>query len=64
MSYLRNLVTGEPVLVTGLVEAIIVLSVAFGADLTVEQTGAILAVVAVLTALVARAFVSPVAGAE
>jgi len=59
MDALKNLVTREPVLLSGLVEAVIVLAVAFGADLTVEQTGAILAVVAVLTSIFARMFVSP-----
>ena len=61
MSALKNLVTGEPVLIAGLVEAVIVLVLAFGVNLTVEQTGAILALVAIVTAIVARAFVSPVA---
>ena len=59
MSAVKNLITREPVLISGLVDAIIVLAVAFGADLTVEQTGAILAVVSVLTSIVARLFVSP-----
>lgn len=59
MDAVKSLVTREPVFITGLVEAVIALVVAFGADLTVEQTGAILAVVAVLTSIVARLFVTP-----
>ena len=64
MSAIRNVITREPVLLSGLVEAVIVLAVAFGASLTVEQTGAILGVVAVATAIITRAFVSPTAGQD
>ena len=59
MNQLKNVIVNEPVLISGLVEALIVLAVAFGVGLTTEQTGAILAVVAILTSLVARAFVTP-----
>ncbi len=58
---MRNILSREPVLLTGLIEAIIALLVAFGLDLSPEQVGAILGVVAVVTAFVARMFVSPVA---
>ena len=54
-----NVIRREPILLSGLVEAIIVAAVAFGADLTAEQVGAILGVVAVVTSIIARAFVSP-----
>ena len=59
MQQIKNILTSEPVLVSGVVEALIVLLVAFGLDLTVEQTGAILGFVAVATSFAARAFVSP-----
>lgn len=47
---LRN----EPVLITGVVQAVLALVVAFGLDLSQEQVGAILAVTAAVLALVAR----------
>jgi hypothetical protein len=49
----------EPVLATGLLEAILALALAFGLDLTPEQVGAILAVAVALLALVARRQVTP-----
>ena len=61
MSAVKNLITREPVLISGLVDAIIAMCVAFGLDLTVEQTGSIMAVVAVVTAIIARMFVTPTA---
>jgi len=56
---MTNIFKTEPVLITGLIEALIVLAVAFGVGLTAEQTGAIMAVVAIVTSLVARAFTTP-----
>ena len=50
----------EPVLVTGLIQAALVLAVSFGLDLSNEQTAGILAVAAALLALVARSRVTPV----
>lgn len=52
-------IRSEPVLVTGLVQAVIGLIVAFGVGLTGEQTAAILAVTAAVLALVARSKVTP-----
>ena len=49
----------EPAMVLALVQAIIVLAVAFGLKLTSEQTGAILAVTAVVLGLVTRSQVTP-----
>lgn len=49
----------EPVLITGLVQAVIGLLLAFGVDLSNEQVGSIMATTAVLLAIVARMFVSP-----
>ena len=49
----------EPVLVTGLIQAALVLAVSFGLDLSTEQTAGILAVTAALLALVTRSQVTP-----
>ena len=49
----------EPALVTGAVAALIALGVAFGLNLTGEQTGAIMAVVTAGLAFVTRAQVTP-----
>ena len=50
----------EPALILGLVQAAIALGVAFGLDLSIEQTGAILAVTAALLAVITRSQVTPV----
>ena len=50
----------EPALVAGLVQAVLALLVAFGLDLTGEQTASILAVTAALLAVLTRAQVTPV----
>ena len=50
----------EPAMVLALVQAIIVLGVAFGLKLTPEQTGAILAVTAIVLGLITRSQVTPV----
>ncbi len=51
----------EPVLVSGFVQAVLGLLLAFGVQLSLEQTGAILAVTAAGLAFVARSVVTPVA---
>lgn len=54
----------QPALALGLVQAVIVLGVSFGLRLSPEQSGAILAVIAALTALLTRSYVSSPATAE
>jgi hypothetical protein len=54
-----NVVKNEPVLIQSLVQAILGLVLAFGVDLSNEQTGSIMAVVAVILAIIARMFVTP-----
>ena len=49
----------EPVLISGLVSAVIALAVSFGAGLDETQVGAIMAVVAAVTALFTRQQVTP-----
>lgn len=44
----------EPALILGAVQAVIVLVVSFGLDLTAEQSGAILAATAAVLAVIAR----------
>ena len=51
----------EPAMVLALVQTVIVLAVSFGLKLTPEQTGAILAVTAVVLGLLTRSQVSPTA---
>ena len=55
-----NLWGREPAMVLALVQAIIVLAVSFGLKLTPEQTGAILAVTALVLGLITRSQVTPV----
>lgn len=55
-------IKNEPVLVTALVQAVLGLIVAFGVDLTGEQTAAVLAVTAAVLGFVARSRVSPTRG--
>ena len=54
-----NLWGREPAMVLALVQAVIVLGVAFGLKLSAEQTGAILAVTALVLGLITRSQVSP-----
>jgi transcription initiation factor TFIIIB Brf1 subunit/transcription initiation factor TFIIB len=49
----------EPAMIVAAVQAIIVLLVSFGLQLTQEQTAAILAVTAVVLGLITRSQVSP-----
>ena len=51
----------EPALILGAIQAILALVVSFGLDLSVEQTGAILAASAAILAVITRSQVSPVA---
>ena len=52
----------EPVAVVALIEAVVILAVAFGVDLSAEQMAAIMAVVVAFGAVVQRSQVSPVGG--
>lgn len=54
-----NRIRQEPALVAGTVQAVLGLAAAFGAGLTAEQTGAVLAFTAAVLALVVRANVTP-----
>ena len=54
-----NVVKNEPVLIQSLVQAILGLFLAFGINISNEQTGSIMAVVAVILAIIARMFVTP-----
>lgn len=58
---LGNLWGREPAMVLALVQCVIVLGVSFGLSLTPEQSGAILALTAVVLGLITRTQVSPVA---
>ena len=52
----------EPAMILAVVQTALALILAFGVDLTVEQTGAILAVTAAVLGLITRSQVSPVRG--
>lgn len=54
-----NVIKNEPVLIQSLVQAILGLFLAFGINISNEQTGSIMAVVAVILAIIARMFVTP-----
>ena len=54
-----NRIRNEPALVSGAVTAVIALAMTFGLNLSTEQVGAILAVVAAGLAFVVRAQVTP-----
>lgn len=54
-----SIIKNEPVLITGLVSAVIALLLAFGFSVSDEQIGAIMAVVSMLLAIVARMFTTP-----
>lgn len=60
MTAIFDRIRNEPALVTGVVSALIALGVSFGLDLSGEQTGAIMAAVAAVMALVVRQQVTPV----
>ncbi len=59
MNGIGNLWNREPTMVLALVQGVIVLGVAFGLRLTPEQTGAILALTAVVLGLITRTQVTP-----
>ena len=54
----------EPALVLAAVQALLALLISFGADLTVEQTGTILALTAAILGLITRTKVSPSNGSR
>ena len=56
---LGNLWGREPAMVLALVQCVIIVGVAFGLRLNPEQTGAILALTAVVLGLITRTQVSP-----
>lgn len=64
MSAIFDRIRQEPALVSGLIAALIALGTAFGLDLSPEQVGALMAVVAAVLAFVVRANVSPVQPAQ
>jgi 4-hydroxybenzoate polyprenyltransferase len=57
--FVRTLWGREPALILAAVQAVVALAVAFGLDLTAEQTGALLAVTAAVLGVVTRSQVSP-----
>lgn len=59
MSTILDRIRREPALISGLVSAVIALAVSFGADLSSEQVGAVMAVVAAVLAVLTRAQVTP-----
>ena len=60
MSTILDRIRREPALVAGLVGAVIALGVSFGLELSGEQTGAIMALVSAILAVVTRQQVTPV----
>ena len=61
MDGLKRLITDEPVMVQGLVQAGIAMLVGFGLGWTADQVALVLAFTATLLAVVARTFVTPTA---
>ncbi len=59
MNSLSNLWGREPALILGLVQTVLALALAFGLDLSTEQTGAILAVSAAVLSVIVRSRVTP-----
>jgi hypothetical protein len=54
-----NLWGREPAMIVALVQAVIVLGISFGLQMSPEQQGAILALTAVMLGLITRSQVSP-----
>lgn len=52
-------IRNEPVLVTGFIQAVLGLLLAFGVDLSTEQVGSVLALSAAMLAFIARGKVTP-----
>jgi uncharacterized protein (DUF697 family) len=59
MDQIQNLWGREPAMVVAVVQAVLVLAISFGLQLTPEQTGGILAVSAALLGLLTRSQVIP-----
>ena len=62
MSGIWSLWGREPAMVVAFVQAVIVLAISFGLQMTPDQQGAILAVVAIVLGLITRSQVSPTGG--
>ena len=58
---MKNLWNREPAAILGALQTVLALVIAFGFDLTGEQTGGIMAAAAAVLALVTRSQVTPVA---
>lgn len=56
-----NVIRNEPALLSGLVQAVLGVLLAFGVDLSNEQVGSIMAATAVILAIVVRMLVTPTA---
>jgi len=54
-----NIIRNEPALISGLISAIIALAISFGAGLSDEQVGSIMAVVTIALSIVVRMVVTP-----
>lgn len=54
-----NILKNEPALLSGLVQAVLGLLLAFGVSLSDEQVGSVMAVTAVILAIVVRMVVTP-----
>ena len=61
MNSIIDRIRTEPVLVTGFLQTVLGLLLAFGVNLSPEQTGAVLAVTAAALAFIARKQVTPTA---
>ncbi|GAC1373670.1 MAG: hypothetical protein NVSMB4_00440 [Acidimicrobiales bacterium] len=55
-----KIIRHEPAVIAGAIAAIIALAIAFGVHLSADQTGAIMAVVSAVGALLVRSQVTPV----
>jgi hypothetical protein len=58
---MRNFLAREPVAILGLLQAGLAIAISFGMKLSIEQQGMILAGTSAVLALLARAYVTPVA---
>lgn len=59
MKFDGDIIKNEPVLITGLATAVIALLLAFGFQLSEKQIGAIMGVLAIILAILARKLVTP-----
>lgn len=62
MNRVKEVVVNEPVVITGAVEAVLLVFLAFGLDLTGEQVAYVMGAVTAVLTLAARALVTPVSG--